>query len=260
MSDYLRADVDRMRLNVLSPRYRAQYDAARARQPAFSEYPDVASLLAAFGDSRMKTIAIREGISRALLAEYFAGGDRALWSSLLVLGFFPMLSNLRYRVVCEMRHRDRDQIVLAAFLFAVDALPPRERIDRVALRLRQRTARQVFQIVDGDHGQPIEPRDVDEIEPDGLPSEHLRDAAAPDQEKLIDLAELITRAGEQSPELLGVLMANFSRHELLREYVARVVTADEQTRERAYQRLKRQRTRLLRRIRALLRVEPQGLT
>ena len=73
-------------------------------------------------------------------------------------------------------------------------------------------------------------------------------------ELLLDLSLLLDRAVAQGiPESsLEVIEATVLKRELLREYVTRLVPNDAEEWERTYQRLKRQRSRAMERLRALL--------
>jgi hypothetical protein len=77
-------------------------------------------------------------------------------------------------------------------------------------------------------------------------------------EELFDLALLLERAADEGipQSSLEVVAATVLRRELLRSYVDRVAPDDELERERMYQRLKRQRTRVLRRLRTMLGQSP----
>ena len=68
------------------------------------------------------------------------------------------------------------------------------------------------------------------------------------------ISHINSSAFDDPMDLLTVL-----RRELLRSYVERVAPDDDLERERMYQRLKRQRTRVLRRLRSLLGQSPMLL-
>ena len=65
-----------------------------------------------------------------------------MWASLLLGAFKPMLVRLRGRLVSDTVPGDElDQLVVTAFLAALTEVPL---MDRLPMRLRQRTERQVF--------------------------------------------------------------------------------------------------------------------
>ena len=84
----------------------------------------------------------REALTRAMLEEQRETG-KPLWSSALLVAYYPMLSRLRHRLVTTtVTSEELDQVVVAAFLAAVSEVPLD--LDRLPMRLRQRTERQVF--------------------------------------------------------------------------------------------------------------------
>jgi len=125
-------------------------------------------------------------------------------------------------------------------------------MDRLPMRLRQRTERQVFAFLRKEREQRHPGIDVEELEdldPDALAPRHART-----DEELYDLALLIQRAVQEglSTSGLDVVEATVLRRELLRAYVERLEPDDDVARERLYQRLKRQRSRAMQRLKSLL--------
>lgn len=251
MKSALRADIERLRKDALAAPQRV-FDAGRVRQPALEAHPDAASVLSALADDAEATYPVRDALTRALVSEHRSSGH-ALWASLLLVAFFPMLSRLRNRLVSDTVPGDElDQLVVTSFLAAMTELSIHERTDRVAMRLRQRTERQVFTFLrkEREHRHPS--LDVEELTESDL--EELAPRRPATDEKLYDLALLLQRAVEEgvSPSGLDVVEATVLRRELLRHYVERLVPDDDLERERVYQRLKRQRSRALRRLKTLL--------
>lgn len=95
--------------------------------------------------------------------------------------------------------------------------------------------------------------DDDEEEPAELEIEAVPAPRSSTNEKIYDLTLLIQRGVEAgvSPGGLEIIEATVLRCELLRDYVERMAPDDELERERMYQRLKRQRSRALRRLKTL---------
>lgn len=251
MSNALRTVIERLRKDALTAPQRA-FDAARAREPALAAHADVASVLAALADDSEATYPARDALTRALLAEHRASGE-ALWASVLLVAYYPMLSRLRHRLVSDTVPRDElDQLVVTSFLAAMTKLPVHEQLDRVAMRLRQRTERQVFAYLrkEREHLHPI--AEVEELVQ--LDTEALAPRRTTIDERLYDLALLLRRAVKEGiPQSgLDVVAATVLRQELLRSYVERMAPDDDLARERMYQRLKRQRSRALRRLKTLL--------
>ncbi|MGI5865791.1 MAG: hypothetical protein ACOX6T_27555 [Myxococcales bacterium] len=259
MSGALRTVIERLRREVLAAPRRS-FDVGRARHPALAPHEGVASVLAALADDREHTYPERDALTRTLLAEHRESGD-ALWASMLLVAYYPMLSRLRHRLVCDTVPRDElDQVVVTAFLGAISVLSLLDHADRIALRLRQRTERQVFAFLRKEREQQRPSADPEELAMFGTETIEVRRLPTTDEE-LFDLALLLERAAELGiPRAsIEVVAATVLRRELLRSYVDRVAPDDDLERERMYQRLKRQRTRVLRRLRALLRESPVRL-
>lgn len=255
MKSALRTVIERLRRDALFAPQRI-FDTGRGRQPALEVHPDAASVLSVLADDAEATYPTRDALARALVAEHRASGN-ALWASLLLVAFFPMLSRLRGRLVSDTVPGDElDQLVVTSFLAAMTELPLHDRVDRVAMRLRQRTERQVFGFLRKEREQRHPSLEVEELS-DSDP-EALAPRRASTDEKLYDLALLLQRAVEEgiSPSGLDVIEATVLRRELLRSYVERLEPDDDLARERLYQRLKRQRSRALKRLKTLLGTSP----
>ena len=241
----LRAVLERLRREALTaPKH--IFEAGRLRQPALRAHPDVASVLATLDDAAKPTYPAREALTHALVVEHRTSGS-ALWASMLLVAFCPMLTRLRGRLVSNtVAGYELDQLVVTAFLAALAELP--ERMDRLAMRLRQRTQRRVFAFLRKEREQHRLDTNVEKaVNPDMLTPRRSSD-------KLYDLTLLLRHADEVgiSPGGLEIVEATVLRRELLRTYVARLEPEDEAARERLYQRLKRQRSRALRKLRTLL--------
>ncbi|MBK8647823.1 MAG: hypothetical protein IPN16_15020 [Gemmatimonadetes bacterium] len=205
-------------------------------------------MLAMLDDEAEGTYPERERLTKAIIAEHRESGA-ALWASILLGAFKPMLVRLRNRLVSDTVPCDElDQLVVTAFLAALAELPITESTDRVAMRLRQRTERQVFAFLrkEREHRHPgIDVEELEHLDPDALAPRRART-----DEELYDLALLIQRAVQEgiSTSGLDVVEATVLRREVLRAYVERLEPVDEVARERLYQRLKRQRSRAMRRL------------
>lgn len=246
----LRTVIERLCQDVLSAPQRI-FEAGRSREPALAAHPNAASVLLALDDDAASTYPEREALTRALLAEHQAS-DTAFWASVLIAAFSPMLLCLRNRLISDMvSSEELDQIVITSFLAAMSNLPFRERNDRVAMYLRQRTQRQVFAFLRKEHEHRApddEEEEAGELELESVPAPR-----SSTNEKIYDLTLLIQRGVEAgvSPGGLDIIEATVLRCELLRDYVERMAPDDDLERERMYQRLKRQRSRALRRLKAL---------
>lgn len=250
----LRRMIERLRRETLAAPPGSFREGA-ARRPALAEHADIGSVLAALAKETEESYPAREALTRAMLEEQRESG-KPLWSSALLLAYYPMLSRLRHRLVTTtVTSEELDQVVVAAFLTAVNEVPLD--LDRLPMRLRQRTERQVFSYLRKEREECSPRADAANLDTMGAecvqrlhPQRH--------DDTFLDLSLLLERAASQGvhPRSLEVVEATVLHRELLRSYVERVGPEDEVERERAYQRLKRQRTRALKRLRALVRVSP----
>ena len=247
MKSSFRTLVERLRSHVLS-RPKRVFDEGRRRWPELAGHPDAASVLGVLANDAESGYRAREALTRALLFEHRRSGN-AYWASLLVVAFYPMLIRLRARLVCEaIPNEDLDQLVISSFLSALDQLQHRRRPEPIALRLRLRTKRLVFRCLRAEreyYHTSFEPEDSEEA--DSEASVHHRVSTG---ECAYDLALVLKRAASEGVPAVGfdVVEATVLRREPLRKYVERVGPQDSVQRERMYQRLKRQRTRALRRL------------
>ena len=251
---------ERLRGEVRSARSSAIFRAAVERQPSFSAFEDVAALLAALADTRDSTYPERDALTRALLAEH-ASSKASLWSSILVIAYYPMLSRLRHRIIGDaISPDDLDQLVLIAFMTAVNELSACPPPDRTAMRLRQRTERQVFAAIRRERAEQHLPLDLDDLVPSPDAEQlGLQDNVAEHDRVAFAAAELVERAARTvSAGGLNLVVATLLQREPLRAYVSRCFPIEDARRERAYQRLKRQRTRALQRLRAMASESPDG--
>ncbi len=257
MKSALRNDLERLRRDALSVRHRHAFEAGRAKQPAIAAHADAASVLAMLDDEAEGTYAAREALTEAIIREHRAS-RASVWASILLGAFKPMLVRLRGRLVSDTVPGDElDQLVVTAFLAALTEVPL---MDRLPMRLRQRTERQVFAFLRKEREQRHPDIDVETLE-DVEPDEPT--VSEPTDAELYDLALLLQRAIAEgiSTSGLDVVEATVLRRELLRAYVDRIAPGEGVDRDRLYQRLKRQRSRAMQRLRELLtRPSPAQLT
>lgn len=248
----LKSLIEQLRVRVLGASG-AAFEVGRSKHPVLAAYPDFAAVLVSLSDEREESYPARDALTNALLAMHRTTKS-TLWSSTLAVAFFPMLSRLRHRIVGDIVPGDElDQLVLASFWAALAEVPVQGRgSDRLPMRLRQRTQRLVFQSLRRDREQEHDSLD------DDVRGEELERAVSSRVEKSVcedrvDLALLLERAAlDGIPRAaLEVIAATTLRSELLRNYVSRVGPTDDIERTRMYERLKRQRSRVMRRLRSL---------
>lgn len=250
----LRAMFERLRQETLAASGARFRDAAE-RRPALAEHGELGTVLAVLGDESESSYPAREALTAAMMAEHQETGD-SLWSSALLLAYYPMLSRLRFRLVSSPAVREElDQVVVTAFLSAVREVPLH--LDRLPMRLRQRTERTVFGFLRKEWAEHKPAADGAELAKFGTESIEQRRFQETD-EYLFDLARLLDRAASEGlpADAIELIEATVLRRQQLRAYVERLVPDDEEERERTYQRLKRQRSRTLSRLRSLLQLSP----
>lgn len=248
----LKALIERLRQQVLTTAPPV-FEDGRKRLAVLAFHTDVESVLLALADEREVTYPAREALSNALLCMHRTT-KTPFWSSVLAVAFFPMLSRLRNRIIGDAVPRDElDQLVLASFWSALAEIPLTGRgSDRLPMRLRQRTQRLVFQSLRHERDQQHASLDDDERgeELERVIGARVERSACEDR---VELAHLLERAAiDGVPRAsLEVLAATTLRSELLRNYVARIGSVEGEESERLYERLKRQRTRVVQRLRAI---------
>ncbi len=250
----LRSMFDRLREQTIAAPP-SIFRAAAGRRTALAAHVDLASVLVALADETEEGYPAREALTRALLEEQRESSAR-VWASALLLAYYPMLSRLRRRLVTSsVSPEELDQVVVTAFLAAVGGVSLD--LDRLPMRLRQRTERQVFAFLRKEREHQHPSAELDDLAMYGTESIQQRRILETD-ENLFELSLLIERAAANGvpPQSLEVVEATVLRRELLRNYVERTGPKDIVERERTYQRLKRQRSRTMRRLRALLRASP----
>jgi hypothetical protein len=249
MSNTFRTLIQRLEREAIATPPNA-LDVARTRRPVLAPYPTVEAILDALDDERDATYPLRDAMAHALLREY-AETERSLWSSILLVAFYPMLSRLRHRLFSDRIPRDElDQMVVMGFLAAMKRVAAYGYSERVSLRLRQRTWRQVFTALRLEREQALCSADDEEL---AELEEESTETCPPDPTDgwRVDLPELVVKAAEHGVSTCGMeLVQKMALKGLrLREYVIRQEPKDEVARERLYQRLKRRKSRAVRRLR-----------
>lgn len=238
------------------------FDESKQRYPALAEHETPLSVLAVLGDESERRWAEREALTRALITEE-QQRPHPLWAALLLAAYYPMLSRLRHRIYGDdLDPEDFDQLVVSTFLEVVRAFPLGERRDRTCMHLRQMTQRRVFRHLREEHAARvlIAPDDISDMPPfapeawPGVPRPKRRRKARTEPVDDREAVELLTsRAACLGQDQLDLVITTIVRGERLRVYVNRTYSdRDPDERDRIYQRLKRQRSRTLARLRGLL--------
>jgi hypothetical protein len=234
-----RKTFDRLRSELQSEANRAVYASAQRTDATLSAHATIESVLAALADEAEDRYAARESLARAILNQWTHSSSRAFWSSALLVAFYPCLSRLRNRLTSHyVSHPERDHLVMTSFLEALDEQARKGLTDHIALRLRQSTARRVFQAVNCEAHAVTGLPGFDEAEEE----ESTVPAQSPDLERSAERF-LFTFVNELTPE--GV--------ELLRTHWAtEALSGSSRVGTREYERMKQQRTRATKRLKELL--------
>ena len=237
---------------------KALFDDAKTRHSVFSKYATPAAVLVALSDVFGAPWTERERLTRALLAE-MQTQRHPFWTALLLSAYYPMLLRLRGRIHGHaLDSADLDQLVVATFIEVAWAFPLEQRKNRTCMYLRQMTARRVFQVArrESAPGAMTSLQSIENVDPAKLPTwpsprsrRRTKTEAAPvDDSEAI--AMLASRASSIPQDQIDMLVATVVRGEPLRLHVDRTFTQNDPVeRDRAYQRVKRQRTRTLVRLR-----------
>jgi hypothetical protein len=245
------------------------FEEARERHAVLAEHTTFASVLGVLNDERREACTTKDLLTRALLKEYRAslieraGSVRSssYWTAVLLAAFWPMLRRLQGSIGSAGVGRDDvDQIVVETFLTVANESSFRERDSRLAVRLKCRTRRKVFQRVDAERREYRE-RDTLGIDVElhgdlvGLgarPRKGKVRFAEGDRESLAQM--LVQHAGSSVEQAqLDLLIATYVRGERLRTIVQRQhpeMSPAEQ--DRVYERLKRSHSRTLARVQKVL--------
>lgn len=252
MSASFRSLIDGVRREALSTPQRV-FEGGRARHPTLASYADAAAVLDTLKGDHQHSYPAREALSQALLAEHRKTREH-LWANLLIVGYYPALSHLRHRLICDSADEaELNQLVLVSFFEALRGLKDHECRDRVAMRLTQATRRRVFAALKAEREQAHAYRDLD--------AAHLQDLETKREERrsvlhslefqFLELLRLARRNG-MSQDAAETLATSLFERRLREMAVDEAGGGDEAEVERIYQRLKRQRSRALRKVMELV--------
>ncbi len=217
------------------PRNHVSFAETRARRPELSPFETVGDIQSALDSSSSLTTNARRSLVAALVEEAQTGTS-ALWSSVLVLAFAPMMHRLRSHIGRPF-DADLDSAVLVAFLSAVRTVRPGP---FTSLALRWATEKAVLNGCRADRQLgPMAPFDDETYDP-----KKFRETES--SNTFDEVLRVLEKEG--AAEILDVLIATRGRDESLRAYVARTC-ANPRARGARYEHLCRARLRLEREIR-----------
>jgi hypothetical protein len=236
-----------MRKDVLSSRYQGVFAKARARHECLAPYHTTADLLRGLTNERAGH-EYRDCLSRAVLREH-RSRTSPVWSELLVVAYYPMLSCLRYRVIREdVPGDDLDQLLLCAFLGTIESLSRLKEPNRIALHLHRDTARALFLVLRRQRSEALDPEELEGLASGATPSRSLEHAQACEFMAGELRRTLARELADTTIEVLAATVLGFETSSSLAERLY----GDGVSQSRAYQRIKRQRTRALDQLRVTL--------
>ncbi|MCA9559278.1 MAG: hypothetical protein KC583_12030 [Myxococcales bacterium] len=250
-----------LRAVVRSPKHGAAFADARGRHEAFHDHRGVASVLGVLADDGRARYDEKEALTRALIAEQ-QSRPGSFWASVLLVAYYPMLSRLRHRIYGHaLADDDLDQLVVTSFLGVVADYPLDAGLDRTAMRLRQRTERQVFRLVCAEQDELLllrsaPPEDLEDSEQSRWPE--ARPNGTPVPRNPIDTADAVSLLVEHAGDLLDgetfeLVTATLICGRRITTYLdGAQPDLDPHDRRRVYQRIKRRHSRALARIRPAL--------
>lgn len=245
--------------------YLAIFVQVKTHHPALDRYDTIEELLKTLC-SYSRLFTEKELLVQAILLEH-GKRPQPLWTALLLLACYPMLSRLRRRLNREPMPGEYDQLIISSFLEVVADVSARPVRDRMFMRLRQATHRLVFRRmrheqrvwervrpVPMEELQMFEEKCLDEHRPVSWPEVRPRRRTLRTPDEREEQREFLERhaAAVLAPEKLEPVMATLVHGEPLRRFVERTypdAKGDEQ--RRLYQRIKRRHSRAMQELRKL---------
>jgi hypothetical protein len=252
MTDSLRTTKDRLRRELAAGTNTA-FETARARRPELAPFASILDVLEALDSGSAAGEERRHAIVAELVREHRASKS-AVWSKALLVAFYPAMHALRARLTLgSISVDDIDQTILTGFVGAVAELPARALGHFAAFRICRRMERYVFKFLLRERGFRRITSTAGEDEDFTAPHTVGRAAIAMADER-IALGFLLRRATTLglSPATVELIEATAFAGTSLRAYVRQLEPDDADARKRLYERLKRRRSRALRRLRALV--------
>lgn len=250
---------DSMDVDLHSSASKEQFNMAKQDDPILSQYDDIATVLTALEQQSLE-YQQRDLLVRAMVRQQ-QQNPHVLWSAALITAFWPMLDWLRGRIRGNaVLPCDLDQLVILFFLEAVEALPLDQVKQFTCVYLRHKTQWRVFRYIrslqreqacthyrDWDHLAEYEHFSITPSLDAPFESCYRAEPA----EVLRALVEFASTriSSEHLVLLLSQLEGPKSLHKIIDQNFA---YNDEADKQRAYQRLKVKRQRLISKIHRML--------
>lgn len=238
-----------------------RFEEAAARQPALAAYSSVAAVLGAMADESPRRAAEQEGLARAVIEEFQAGSG-TYWSSVALLAYLPLAGHVRARLADSgIPDEELDSVAIEAVLKAAATIDVGAGSRLTSLRMRQTAMDLAFAVVNAERRQraaeaAFAPADDTEARDWTWPNSRKRRGRVVDREEAETMVSLLKEwAGDllTAPEFT-LLATTIAWRERLWDYVGRTQPSlPLAARIRAVARLKRERSRILERLRPILR-------
>lgn len=238
---------------------RERFARARYRHSALERFADPQAVVDFLHDRRLEAAEARSAVTRAFVHEAQRRKD-SLWSSILVVAFRPFLERLRHRMrkVSGALAEDIDSLVLSSFVEVVATLPLESQGRYAVGNLVRGTTKAVvrqLQLESACRNRECSWEDhVDELAlEEALSAE--AEMVLREDEQALDLERLRERFVElcrdEPEENVALLVATFATGTPLITYVREhFPEADDQELRQQYERFRRRRSRVFRRLRA----------
>lgn len=245
-----------LRQDVRSSKYAALWQEAQRRHPTLKKYDSPGAVIDFLNDVKIRRFALKDLLTQVLIAEH-KQRRASFWTSVLLAAYYPMLLTLRCRIRGQgMSPEDLDQLVITAFLTALDELVLTQKRNRTALLLRRNTARSVFGALRQGQKELEQKRALTKLLKDQDGILPLSDQKTSFSElNTSDVARLMLEIshGIIPRDRVEVVIATYLHGEPLKDYVHRTELCEPgQDPTRTYQRIKRERLRTIERLGDLL--------
>jgi hypothetical protein len=217
---------------------------------------NVQTVLRILGNFKRADLRHKDILTRAIIAEH-KRHPGPFWTTVLLLAYSPMLGGLRGRILGDAFDReDLDQLVIDTFLSVVTGFPLIEKRSRTFLHLKQFTSQQVFRVIrfrQNEIKQQFERVALAKRLDDFVLFGKIESVeTAEDRDEMADFLRNIA-IGKEPQDNVALIIDTVIYRKKPTDYVNEQFPSDDpEQQERIYQRIKKQRLRSLKRLRAIL--------
>ncbi len=247
-----------IRRDAVSPSHVEAFERGRLEQPVLQSFFDSPSVLEDLAN-RAVPYPTRDAITRSLIAQR-QRSHHILWASLLIAAYAPMLARLRWRIsTSSVSSADLDQFLLVSFLEAVEDFDITSN-KPVAVRLKHKTRELFMTLVQreqGVHAREVEvDASVEDEEPLNVAASNRNMLPEDDRkEEMCFSLDSATKRGEPVGNV-RLVVCTLLESKPLRTQVSPALSGNKH--RRAYERLKRQHSRITQRLRLVFSDESRG--